>query len=113
MNYPNQSDNPAGQTLTRAVDRAIANRSPVVVNVPVQYLSCQTCHKPAGNRQTKESGTCYDCKQTIIAAGHLREALKESERIHAENIARVTAPAYARAQSAVTRASRTIRKNVK
>ena len=33
----------------------------------IQYLSCQTCHKPAGNSQTKESGTCYDCAQRIIA----------------------------------------------
>jgi hypothetical protein len=32
MNYPNQKDNPARQALTRAVDRAIANGSPVVVN---------------------------------------------------------------------------------
>jgi hypothetical protein len=33
MNYPNQNDNPARQALTRAVDRAIVNGSPVVVNV--------------------------------------------------------------------------------
>lgn len=39
MNYPNQSDNPARQALTRAVDRAIANGSPVVVNVPAKVYT--------------------------------------------------------------------------
>jgi hypothetical protein len=39
MNYPDQSDNPARQALTRAVDRAIANGSPVVVNVPIPEQS--------------------------------------------------------------------------
>lgn len=42
-----------------------------------QYISCQTCHKPAGDHQTKDSGTCYDCAQAIIAAGHKREAEAE------------------------------------
>ena len=36
----------------------------------------------------------------------------ESERIHAENLARVSSPAYRKAQSAVTRAEKSIRKNV-
>ena len=36
MNYPNPNDNPARQALTRAVDRAIANGSPVVVNVAAE-----------------------------------------------------------------------------
>ena len=39
-----------------------------------QYISCQYCHKPAGDRQTKDEGICYDCKREIIAAGHEREA---------------------------------------
>ena len=75
----------------------------------IQYLSCQTCHKPAGDRATKESGTCYDCKQAIIAAGHLREA----ERIHAENLARVTSDAYRRAEKSVGRREKAIRRAVK
>lgn len=29
----------------------------------LQYLSCQTCHKPAGDRHTKETGTCFDCQR--------------------------------------------------
>ena len=44
-----------------------------------QYISCQTCHKPAGDHATKESGTCYDCSQRIIAEGRKREAAKESD----------------------------------
>ena len=39
--------------------------------------------------------------------------VSESERIHAENLARVSSPAYHRAQSAMTRAEKSIRKNVK
>jgi hypothetical protein len=42
-----------------------------------QYISCQTCHKPAGDQATKESGTCQDCRQAIITAGHAREADKD------------------------------------
>jgi hypothetical protein len=42
-----------------------------------QYISCQTCHKPAGDQATKESGTCHDCRQAIIMAGHAREADKD------------------------------------
>ncbi len=75
----------------------------------IQYLSCQTCHKPAGDRQTKDSGTCYDCAQRIITEGHQREA--ERERIHAETLARVSSPEYSKAMRAVTRAERAIRKS--
>ncbi len=44
----------------------------------LQYLSCQTCHKPAGDRHTKETGTCFDCQREIIAAGHRREEERET-----------------------------------
>ncbi|MGO8792900.1 MAG: hypothetical protein ACLQVL_36695 [Terriglobia bacterium] len=44
----------------------------------LQYLSCQTCHKPAGDRHTKDTGTCFDCEREIIAAGHRREEEKET-----------------------------------
>ena len=37
MNYPNQSENPARIALTRAVNRAMANGSPVYVNQPKVY----------------------------------------------------------------------------
>ena len=40
-----------------------------------QYISCQYCHKPAGDRQTKENGYCQDCKAEIVSAGHERERL--------------------------------------
>lgn len=40
----------------------------------LQYLSCQTCHKPAGDRHTKETGTCFDCQREIIAAEPATEA---------------------------------------
>jgi hypothetical protein len=42
-----------------------------------RYISCQTCHKPAGDHHTKDAGTCFDCEREIIAAGHRREAEKE------------------------------------
>ena len=41
-----------------------------------QYISCQYCHKPAGDQQTKENGYCQDCKEKTIAAGHEREAAR-------------------------------------
>ena len=47
----------------------------VVVERPIVYLSCQYCHKPAGDRQTKENGYCQDCKAEIVSAGHERERL--------------------------------------
>jgi hypothetical protein len=43
-----------------------------------RYISCQTCHKPVGDRHTKETGTCFNCQLEIIAAGHRREAEKET-----------------------------------
>jgi len=47
-----------------------------------QYISCQTCHKPAGDQQTKESGTCQDCKARIIREGRQREANRANLRAH-------------------------------
>ena len=46
----------------------------VVVERPVVYLSCQYCHRPAGDQQTKENGYCYDCKQKMVDEGHSTEA---------------------------------------
>ncbi len=43
----------------------------------IRYISCQTCHKPAGDHHTIDTGTCYDCERAIIAAGHQREAEKD------------------------------------
>jgi len=60
--------------------RKTAQKWAELENAPIQYISCQTCHKPAGDRQTKESGTCHDCRESIIAGGHRREALKESAK---------------------------------
>jgi len=48
----------------------------------LQYLSCQTCHKPAGDRHTKETGTCFDCQREIIAAGHRREDEREAAQFY-------------------------------
>lgn len=39
MNYPNQSENPARIALTRAVNQAMANGSPVYVNQPARLVS--------------------------------------------------------------------------
>ena len=36
MNYPDQTQNPARMALTRAVNRAIAEGSPIYVNRPAQ-----------------------------------------------------------------------------
>ena len=47
-----------------------------------QYISCQTCHKPAGDQATKESGTCQDCKGRIIREGRQREANRANLRAH-------------------------------
>jgi hypothetical protein len=47
-----------------------------------QYISCQTCHKPAGDQATKESGTCHDCKAQIVREGRQREANRANLRAH-------------------------------
>ena len=47
-----------------------------------QYISCQTCHKPAGDQATKESGTCQDCKGRIIRERRQREANRANLRSH-------------------------------
>jgi hypothetical protein len=47
---------------------------------PIVYLSCQYCHKPAGDQQTKESGVCQDCKQKMVDEGHAREANKSYQK---------------------------------
>ena len=63
---------------------------------------CTGCGAPISDAAAANNVTlCYPC------------TLKESERIHAENLARVSSPAYRKAQSAVTRAEKSIRKNVK
>ena len=47
---------------------------------PHSYLSCQYCHTPAGDRQTKEDGVCYDCKRKMIDEGHAWEENDERKR---------------------------------
>jgi len=47
-----------------------------------QYISCQTCHKPAGDQATKDSGTCQDCTGRIIREGRQREANRANLRAH-------------------------------
>ena len=47
-----------------------------------QYISCQTCHKPAGDQQTKDSGTCQECTGRIIREGRQREANRANLRSH-------------------------------
>jgi hypothetical protein len=48
----------------------------------LQYLSCQTCHQPAGDRHTKKTGMCFDCQREIIAAGHRREDEREAAQFY-------------------------------
>lgn len=48
--------------------------------MPIVYLSCQYCHKPAGDRQTKEQGICHDCKQKMVDEGHAWEENNERKR---------------------------------
>ena len=68
MNYPNQNDDPARQALTRAVDLAIANGSPVVVNVADPARCACGAKIPTiavSNGQTR----CYIC---TAKASHIR-----------------------------------------
>jgi len=47
---------------------------------PIRYISCQTCHKPAGDQYTVTTGMCHNCASELIAAGHRREAEKEAKQ---------------------------------
>ena len=52
-------------------------------------------------------------RKTARKWAELENARSQWARIHAENLARVSSLAYRKAQSAVTRAEKSIRKNVK
>ena len=96
MNYSNQKDNPARQALTRAVDRAIANGSPVVVNVAAQTwrnkaqrLIGEMCLTSYRQANTKADGTLYKRHHTYSVpamAQDLIECLNNEDEHRAKSI---------------------------
>jgi len=68
-------ETPAGMERARAAAQAMVAEmeQPAPAEKPIVYLSCQYCHKPAGDQHTKENGYCYYCKAEMVAAGHARE----------------------------------------
>jgi hypothetical protein len=56
---------------------------------------------------------CLFCSEQANHPNHIGYApMSESERIHAENLARVTSPAYLKQLKAVARSERAIRRQV-
>ena len=64
----------------------------------LQYISCQTCHRPAGDRHTKSTGTCFDCSREIIAAGRRREDERGAAQFYSGMDEAETVQAYRSAQ---------------
>ena len=94
--------------LTRGVDHTFAESEEFKASyieglnmAERSQIDCRMCgemFEPTSELDVR----CDDCIDSMV----------DAERIHAENLARVSSPAYRKAQSAVTRAEKSIRKNV-